>query len=63
MMCAEAMPYDCHRHHLITRSLIDPKWRFVEEVVQVQHILGDGTIEDAKLDQFTEPPQQLGLFE
>lgn len=63
IMCAEAVPFDCHRHHLITRALIDPKCRVVDERVDVHHILPDGTLEVATESVFIDPPQQLGLFD
>jgi uncharacterized protein (DUF488 family) len=62
IMCSEGDPHDCHRHHLITRSLIDPKVRVVDSDVHVRHILKDGTIEDVDESAFEEPPEQLSLF-
>lgn len=64
MMCSEGNPRDCHRHHLIARSLLDPTVRVLDVTVQVRHILRDGELE-APLDpaEFQpEPPEQLSLF-
>lgn len=45
IMCSEANPHECHRHHLIARSLIDPKVHLDEyPLVQVKHILTDGSL-------------------
>jgi uncharacterized protein (DUF488 family) len=38
MMCSEADPADCHRHHLISRVL------YQRHTVDVQHILADGSL-------------------
>jgi hypothetical protein len=61
-MCSEADPHQCHRHHLITRSLIDPRLKVVDAEVEVRHILKDGTLETPKATEFEEPPQQLRLL-
>ncbi|MBN2549602.1 MAG: DUF488 domain-containing protein [Anaerolineales bacterium] len=42
LMCSEEDPADCHRHHLITRYLLD---EFPE--VEIHHIRGDGTVFNA----------------
>ncbi len=62
IMCSEGDPHNCHRHHLITRSLVDPKLRVVEGAIRVRHILKDGSIEDVDESAFDEPPEQLSLF-
>jgi uncharacterized protein (DUF488 family) len=41
IMCSEEDPHKCHRHHLITQSLL-------EEGVTVFHLRGDRTIEKAE---------------
>jgi len=41
IMCSEEDPHRCHRHHLITQSLL-------EEDVTVFHIRGDRTVERAE---------------
>ena len=51
LMCGEEDPYKCHRHHLITQSLL-------REGVTVIHIRGDGSQErvekpDKKMIQLT----------
>jgi len=50
IMCSEEDPYKCHRHHLITQSLL-------EEGVTVFHIKRDGTVEKAEKETV-----QLTLF-
>jgi hypothetical protein len=61
-MCSEGDPHDCHRHHLITRSLIDPKVRIINSTINVHHILKDGNIEIVDESLFDEPPEQLKLL-
>lgn len=65
IMCSEGNPRDCHRHHLIARSLIDPHVRVLEDTVAVCHILKDGTLETLTPADF-EPPKpdhkQLSLW-
>lgn len=62
IMCSEGDPHDCHRHHLITRSLVDPKLRVVDDEIRVRHILKAGNIEDVEPSAFDEPPEQLKLL-
>lgn len=62
IMCSEGNPHDCHRHHLIARSLIDPKVRIVDSKINVHHILKDGNIEIVDESAFDEPPEQLKLL-
>ena len=50
VMCSEGDPGHCHRHLLITQTLL-------EEGVRVVHILPDGTTTEAAIE-----PQQLSLF-
>lgn len=45
IMCSEGNPRECHRHHLIARSLVDPTVRITDESVKVQHIIKDGNIQ------------------
>ena len=53
IMCAEEDPLRCHRHHLITQTLL-------ERGVTVWHIRGDARLEQAGP---TPPePEQLALF-
>lgn len=60
IMCSEGHPTDCHRHHMIARSLIDPVVKIVEDEVQVIHILRNGGTETVDPSVF--PPVQLSLF-
>lgn len=41
IMCSEENPYKCHRHHLITQSLLN-------EGANVIHIRGGGVVEEIK---------------
>lgn len=50
VMCSEEDPQKCHRHHLITQSLL-------KKGLVVSHIRGDGTVEKAEQDVV-----QLGLL-
>jgi uncharacterized protein (DUF488 family) len=52
VMCSEGNPRECHRHHLIARSLIDPSVRIVNESIKVQHIIKDGNIQPVKEEDF-----------
>jgi uncharacterized protein (DUF488 family) len=62
IMCAERDPLDCHRHNLVARSLIDPGVREAEEpVVDVAHILADGSLRAVTAADFG-APQQLTLL-
>jgi hypothetical protein len=58
-MCSEGNPLDCHRHHLIARSLVDPLVKVTNDQVVVMHIKRDGTLEAVKPDDFK---TQLPLF-
>jgi uncharacterized protein (DUF488 family) len=44
ILCAEADPLQCHRHHLIARALLDPSVRVLQGEIdlRVLHILPDG---------------------
>ena len=44
LLCAEEDPNRCHRHHLITRTLLSLG-------VKVHHLRGDGRIDDAAFDK------------
>jgi uncharacterized protein (DUF488 family) len=59
VMCSEGNPLDCHRHHLIARSLVDPLVKVTNDQVVVMHIKRDGTLEAVKPDDFK---TQLPLF-
>jgi uncharacterized protein (DUF488 family) len=59
VMCSEGNPLDCHRHHLIARSLVDPLVKVTDTDVTVLHIKRDGTLETVKPDDFK---TQLSLF-
>jgi uncharacterized protein (DUF488 family) len=64
IMCSEGDPRDCHRHHLIARSMLDPLKRVIDTSLQIQHILRDGSLEvplDPE-DFKPERPEQLRLF-
>jgi uncharacterized protein (DUF488 family) len=65
IMCSEGNPRECHRHHLIARSLIDPNVRVLQENVEVCHILKDGSLETLTPAAFETPKpnnQQLSLW-
>ena len=66
MLCSEGNPRECHRHYLIAKSLIteNASLRATDQVVQVQHILRDGSLEkslDASIE-FPNLPQQQSLI-
>lgn len=65
LMCSEGDPRQCHRHHLIARSLLDPDetLRAVETPLTVQHILRDGTLESPVSPAEFDIPRQQKLFE
>lgn len=57
IMCAEEEPHLCHRHQLITRTLLDE-----HEVVEVMHIRRDGGLERAeKVQERAGEPLSLQL--
>jgi uncharacterized protein (DUF488 family) len=63
IMCSEIHPQECHRHHLITRSLLDPQMRLADlPEVQVIHILSSGDLQPVDPAEFDKGPQQLSLF-
>lgn len=65
VMCSEGDPLDCHRHHLIARSLVDASVRVADHNINVQHILKDGTIKlvtDEDFDVHRQTPRQGRLF-
>ena len=60
VMCSEEDPAQCHRHHLIARYILAgfPEW-------EVQHIRGDGNLNNAaSIRTSVNPPpgEQLSLF-
>ena len=52
IMCSEGDPLNCHRHHLIARSLLDPAVRFTDTPIQLIHILKDGAAHPISPDLF-----------
>nr|WP_319372399.1 DUF488 domain-containing protein [uncultured Methanobacterium sp.] len=46
VMCSEEDPYHCHRHHLISQSLLKNNF-------QITHIRGDGNLEKVRNDYQT----------
>jgi uncharacterized protein (DUF488 family) len=50
VMCSEGDPHRCHRHLLITQSLL-------EAAARVVHILPDGSTTQGTIE-----PQQLSFF-
>lgn len=65
IMCSEGDPLDCHRHHLIARSLLDPAVKVTDVNVKVQHIVKEGNIEAVDATAFegkSQPPHQPRLF-
>jgi uncharacterized protein (DUF488 family) len=62
IMCGAGNPRECHRHHLIVRSLIDPKLRIVDTDVETIHILKDGTLEIVSPSEFKDLPKQIQLL-
>ncbi len=61
IMCSESDPQECHRHHLIARSLVDPRVRVGETPVQVFHILREGGTQEVAAADF-EKFEQLPLL-
>ena len=55
IMCSEEDPMACHRHHLITQTLL-------KQGITVWHIRSDGRVEEAKLLPEKIESQQLSLF-
>jgi len=64
IMCSEGNPLECHRHHLIARSLIDPKVKpeGITSNVQVYHILRNKGLELVHPQVFEEGPKQQQLL-
>lgn len=61
IMCSESNPHDCHRHHLIARSLIDERVKLANiPPITVKHILKTGELEEVNADVFG--PTQLRFF-
>lgn len=44
IMCSEGNPMECHRHHLIARSLLDPIVKVISGITSIQHIERDGSL-------------------
>lgn len=55
IMCSEEDPMGCHRHHLITQTLL-------KQDITVWHIRSDGKVEEAKPPPEKIESQQLSLF-
>lgn len=55
IMCSEEDPMKCHRHHLVTQTLL-------QRGVTVWHIRADGQVEEAKPLPEETQAQQLSLF-
>jgi uncharacterized protein (DUF488 family) len=55
IMCSEEDPMKCHRHHLVTQTLL-------QQGVAVWHIRSDGRVEQARLLPDKPEAQQLSLF-
>ena len=55
LMCSEENPMQCHRHRLITQTLL-------KQGITVWHIRSDGTVEEAKPLPEKIEPHQLSLF-
>jgi uncharacterized protein (DUF488 family) len=62
IMCSEGNPHDCHRHHLIVRSLLDPALKIVDADVEAIHILKDGSVQIVDPSEFKSLPQQSQLL-
>jgi len=62
VMCSEGDPRECHRHHLIARSLIDPLMKVIPDEIDIIHILKDGTSEKVLASMFEQLPRQQRLF-
>ncbi len=62
VMCSEGDPRECHRHHLIARSLIDPTVRVTDSALQIVHLLKDGESEVVDPTEFVELPKQMRLL-
>ncbi len=56
IMCSEENPKRCHRHHLITKTLLK------EEII-IWHIRGQGSLEEAKLDEAYKEKKQKSLLD
>jgi len=60
IMCSEGNPDDCHRHHLITRSLIDPNVQSLPDTppLAIYHILKEGVLQFVNPTTFHKPEQK-----
>ena len=54
IMCSEGDPDQCHRHHLIARSLLDPQVKIVGDEVglEIVHILKNGELHSVSVEDF-----------
>jgi uncharacterized protein (DUF488 family) len=59
IMCSEGEPQDCHRHHLIARSLLDVHTKIIDNGVDIDvfHIQRDGSLMQATPENF--PPETI----
>jgi uncharacterized protein (DUF488 family) len=55
LLCSEEDPMQCHRHHLVTQTLL-------ERGVEVWHIRANGDVQEAQPLPDKNMPQQLSLF-
>ncbi|MBZ0314942.1 MAG: DUF488 domain-containing protein [Anaerolineae bacterium] len=64
IMCSEGNPLECHRHHLIARSLVDPKLKIIDNEVEIiiYHIQRDGKFTPITAESFPEQLIQERLF-
>lgn len=64
IMCSEGEPQDCHRHHLITRSLLDVHTKIIDNGVDIDifHIQRGGTLTQVTPDDFQPEIIQERLF-
>lgn len=64
IMCSEGNPLECHRHHLIARSLLDPKLKIIDNGIDivVHHIERDGNFTLIAAKNFPEEFIQERLF-
>lgn len=60
IMCSEGNPDECHRHHLITRSLIDPSVQSLPNTppLVIYHILKEGVLQFVNPTMFHKPEQK-----
>jgi len=56
IMCSEEDPNRCHRHHLIAKTLL-------KQNITIWHIRGQGSLEEAKMDEVNNGKKQKSLFD